>query len=492
MAKFAIITDKTFDFLNGSEDTLILSANEFISGDLVAELRKNPSLKVINLCDDFEYLSKGYYCSLLAEARGMRCVPPVASIVTLNWKRHYLSVLPELNALLKKTCEIDSDEPSVRRYTICFGRCREPSLEPLARRVFDLFRCPLLQIDIRLSESGKWEVESISPLALVDLPALKHEFFKESLDLFTGGAWRFKTGKKPRYWIAILHNPEEQHPPSNKRALQKFIKAGKDLNVFVELITKYDYASILEYDALFLREGTSINHHTFRFALKAESEGIPCIDDTASIIRCCNKVFQYETLSSEGIDMPKTMVIDRKNMKELAHKVSYPVVLKIPDGSFSRGVMKADTPALFLEAATTLLKNSEIILAQEFVSSQYDWRIGILNGKPLYACKYFMAKDHWQIYNHSSKSKKCFSGDHATIPVEKVPQRVLDVALSASRKIGNGLYGVDLKETEDGRIVIIEVNDNPSLDEGVEDLVLGDELYTAILKELVRKIEANK
>ncbi|MCW8881535.1 MAG: RimK family alpha-L-glutamate ligase, partial [Sedimenticola sp.] len=67
----------------------------------------------------------------------------------------------------------------------------------------------------------------------------------------------------------------------------------------------------------------------------------------------------------------------------------------------------------------------------------------------------------------------------------------VDTALKAANLIGNGLYGVDLKETENG-IVVIEVNDNPSIDSGVEDQVLGDALYEQIMEEFLVRIEAGK
>jgi len=43
---------------------------------------------------------------------------------------------------------------------------------------------------------------------------------------------------------------------------------------------------------------------------------------------------------------------------------------------------------------------------------------------------------------------------------------------------------VDVKETATGALVI-EVNDNPNIDAGVEDAILGDALYTRILKSLL-------
>ena len=40
--------------------------------------------------------------------------------------------------------------------------------------------------------------------------------------------------------------------------------------------------------------------------------------------------------------------------------------------------------------------------------------------------------------------------------------------------------------------MIIEINDNPNLDAGVEDAVLKDDLYRRLLADLVRRIEARR
>jgi glutathione synthase/RimK-type ligase-like ATP-grasp enzyme len=36
---------------------------------------------------------------------------------------------------------------------------------------------------------------------------------------------------------------------------------------------------------------------------------------------------------------------------------------------------------------------------------------------------------------------------------------------------------------------VIEVNDNPNIDSGVEDQYLGDELYRLIMSEFLRRLE---
>ena len=61
-------------------------------------------------------------------------------------------------------------------------------------------------------------------------------------------------------------------------------------------------------------------------------------------------------------------------------------------------------------------------------------------------------------------------------------------ALKAARAIGPGLYGVDIKET-DGAIVVIEVNDNPNLEHGIEDTAGKDEIWRRLLKWFTDRFE---
>ena len=282
----------------------------------------------------------------------------------------------------------------------------------------------------------------------------------------------------------------EKYPPSNKGALEKFIKIGKKNSVFVELINKADYSSLLEYDALFIRETTAINHHTYSFAYKAEQEGIPCIDDTESIIKCGNKVFLNEIFTKNNIKTPSTTIIDKYNYKEVINELKFPAVLKIPDGAFSRGIFKVNNPDDCLEKIKLMLKSSELIICQGFVNSDFDWRIGVLNNEVLFASQYYMAKGHWQIYNHNAKTNKNIEGGATSLNINDVPQDVLNAALNASKLIGNGLYGVDLKQNQDGEVLLIEVNDNPNIDKDIEDSILGDEIYHRIIKRFIEMIDA--
>ena len=71
------------------------------------------------------------------------------------------------------------------------------------------------------------------------------------------------------------------------------------------------------------------------------------------------------------------------------------------------------------------------------------------------------------------------------------PSEVVKLALKATASIGDGLYGVDLKQNGD-RVVVIEINDNPSIDAGVEDDYLGEDLYRRIMEEFLRRLERKR
>ena len=135
-----------------------------------------------------------------------------------------------------------------------------------------------------------------------------------------------------------------------------------------------------------------------------------------------------------------------------------------------------------------MLKESDLIIAQEFCPSDYDWRIGIIDDKPFYACKYYMAKGHWQIYNWKAKKKNDQDGDADCLPIKEVPKKVLDMALKSARLIGKGLYGIDIKVVNN-KPMVIEINDNPNIDFGVEDLHYGDLVYTKILNAFKNRLD---
>ncbi|KAB7624398.1 RimK family protein [Alkalilimnicola sp. S0819] len=488
MGRLLIVVDALKDWRPYYPSENLISVDDYLFGGW----RDAPAgTRVINLCRRYKYLSTGYYCSLLAEARRHRVLPSVRTINDLSRKSLYSLNLEglgneDLQKPLDKVCG-----PREQHHTLLvyFGRTERPELAELGRQLFEVFTAPILRVDFRRQE--QWRIHAVSTQGFHKLVGQEEDCFAEALDTFSRRIWRRARARRPaRYDLAILQNPGEALPPSNTKALKHFIRVGRELGVEVELIEKRHYAQLAEYDALFIRETTAISDHTYRFATRAESEGLVVMDDPQSILRCTNKVYLADLLQTHKLPTPRGRILHRGRPADLAHleaELGLPLVLKIPDGSFSRGVIKVHSREELPGAAAELFQRSELILAQEYVYTEFDWRIGVLNRRPIFACRYFMSKGHWQIVQHGPDG--AFSeGAGEAMAVHEAPPAVVKTAVKAAGLIGDGLYGVDLKQTPKG-VYLIEVNDNPNLDAGVEDGYLGDELYRVVLGEFMRRVD---
>ncbi len=480
-----LVVKQPEDWPSPEGDVEVVSAEAYLTSPVFAEAR-GPT-RVVNLCGSYQYQSIGYYVSLLATARGHKIIPAVSATQDIRSRGYLRTVAEDLAPMAKKAfAEVKETRTSLDVY---FGHSLSGEDDRLRTGLFGLLQIPLMRAAFSLRD-GLWFLQSVTPLSVSQLtPEIKARVFTLAQSSFHQGAPRRQL-KAYRYDLAILHNPDEADSPSNQRALAKFRRAAEDLGLWTELIQKNDYRRLTEFDALFIRETTAVNHHTYRFARKAAAEGLVVIDDPESILRCTNKVYLAELLERHGIRHPKTTVLSKHSLARAKGTLQYPCILKRPDGAFSLGTVRVNSAEEFDAAAKTLLDESELILAQEFVPTEYDWRIGVLDGKPLFACRYFMARNHWQIIARDPSGRERL-GEHQTVPIGEAPPKIVEAAVKATKLIGDSLYGVDLKELN-GKPYIIEVNDNPNVDAGVEDEILGNTLYETIMKTFLERIEAKK
>ncbi|MGV3538803.1 MAG: RimK family protein [Rufibacter sp.] len=466
------------------EDVEVVDAQRYLTDPAYIEMK---SARIFNLCRSYKYQSSGYYVSLLAEARGHRAIPNVTTIQDLKSQTIVRAITDEINETIQKS--LSKLKSKNFTLSIYFGQNVAKQYEKLSKQLHDLFQAPLLRAQFVYNK--EWALESINPIPVNEVPEHHLRYlYKFAKAYFARNRFSSIRQNKKIYDLAILVNPADSDPPSNDKAIQQFVEAADSLGFYTELITKEDYRRLSEFDALFIRETTSVNHHTYRFARRAHADGLVVIDDPVSILRCTNKVYLAELLTKAKVNIPKSMIIHRENCGKVVEELGLPCVLKKPDSSFSQGVVKVKTQEELQENLQEMLSESDLIIGQEFKPTDFDWRIGILDKQPLYACKYFMAKDHWQIYNWDGK-KNDVTGNFETVPFADVPFFVLHTALKAANLIGDGLYGVDLKEI-DGKAYIIEVNDNPNIDYGVEDKILKKDLYLTILKSIKRRIDLQK
>ena len=375
--------------------------------------------------------------------------------------------------------------------SIYFGRNVAARHDVLSRQIFDLFPTPLLQALFVRKDDG-WQLKSIKSLASADIPPEHRDFVVEAArSHFAGRQPRPRRRRTPRFDLAILHDRDNVHPASNDKAIVKFASAAHALGIEAEVIGRADLVRLGHFDGLFIRDNTFLNHYTFRFSRRAAAAGLVVIDDPDSILRCNNKVYLAELLPRYGIPTPKTLLVHRDNVHQIIPTLGLPCVLKQPDSSLSLGVSKAESEAELNAQVTRLLEKSELIVAQEYLPTEFDWRVGILDRRPLFVCKYYMVPGHWQIIQHESARNPYADGTTVALPLEDAPPQVVKIALKAANLIGNGFYGVDIKQLG-SRYCVIEVNDNPNVDAGGEDGVMKDSLYLEVMSVFARRMAARR
>lgn len=461
--------------------TELVSSYQYLSDETLAE---GAGRKVFNLCRSFKYQAAGYYVSLLAEARGHRPLPSVSSIQDLRLAPVVKLVSEDLDELIQKSLSrVKADGFDLSIY---FGHNLATSHDRLATAIFNAFPAPLLRA--RFERNGSWKLTAVRVIGLGEVPESHHDFLVGQAERYLRRAPRkAKAAPATRFDLAILHDPDDPMPPSNAEALQRFVDAAEETGIACDLVRKDAYGRIAEYDALFIRETTYVNHHTYRIARRAEAEGMVVIDDPRSIVRCTNKVYLAETMARHRVATPRTLVLTKDNALDGLRTLGFPCVLKRPDSSFSSGVARCDAEQDAAGMLASFFEHSDLLVAQEYVPTDFDWRIGVLGGEALFACRYGMAPEHWQIVKRDDDG--VHEGDAETMLISDAPADVVKLATRAANLIGDGLYGVDLKVVR-GKPVVIEINDNPNLDAGVEDEALGDELYRRIMRHFFWKLES--
>ncbi len=270
-------------------------------------------------------------------------------------------------------------------------------------------------------------------------------------------------------------------------ALIRCRDAAEEMGHSVEFIFPVDIRKIPHMDALFIRARTDPMNVTYVASRVAACAGIPVIDDPSSIQICSDKVNMYMRLEKAGVSIPRTLFLSKRDLhpgrvREIMDGLGTPLVLKEPSTSFSLRVEKVDDPVSFLRVARRFLKMSDWLVAQEYVQSTYDWRIGVLRGRFLYACKYIIPSQTFKIQD--SVNGHVVYCTVESVPPDSVPGHIRDLGVAAGRAIGNGLYGVDIKDGE--RPCVIEVNDNPSLEGG------EDGSYPHVYREIVHALLETK
>lgn len=269
-------------------------------------------------------------------------------------------------------------------------------------------------------------------------------------------------------------------------ALTNFRMAAAKLGHDCDFLFRSEIMNIPRYEGLLIRALTDPLNTSYVAARLGEAYGLVVVDEPDSIMVCCDKVNMYQHLMRAGVPMPETCFladdeVTVEQAAELFERYGRPLVLKAPNSAFSAYVEKVHDALSFVKVGKRFLRRADRLVVQQYLPSAFDWRVTILDGKVLFAIKYVMAKGAWRIHDKDDAGRPNIC---TVLGVEKaaVPPKLIEVAIKAGAAIGRSLYGIDIKEFDDG-FCVIEVNDNPNIDAGVEDIA-NPEIYRNIVRHL--------
>jgi len=270
--------------------------------------------------------------------------------------------------------------------------------------------------------------------------------------------------------IAVFTERYTLRSSAEMSALIHFRHAAFELGHQLDFLFRNEIKYLENYEAVLIRALTDPLNTSYVVARLAQMMGLRVIDDPESIRICCDKVNMYQHLLKKQVSMPRTIFLDREELcltkgNELLALLGAPVVLKAPNSCFSHYVEKVSTAEEFLTVGKRFLRRADRLIAQQYTPSEFDWRVITLNERVLAVVKYVFAPHTWRIADQSEQGEGL---KVIGVPREKADPQLLKTALLAGASIGRGLYGIDLKETSEG-YVVIEVNDNPNIDAGYED-----------------------
>jgi glutathione synthase/RimK-type ligase-like ATP-grasp enzyme len=272
-------------------------------------------------------------------------------------------------------------------------------------------------------------------------------------------------------------------------ALERFQKVAESLGHSFEFITKRSLQRIPLYDSLFIRATTDPSYTAYIASKIAWENSLRVLDDPYSIQVCGNKVHMYKLLQKTGVQFIPTLyvteeVLHSKTIEDIFEKLGKPVVLKAPYTSFSKYVEKTESERGFRRICKRFFRRSDVIVVQKFMPTGFDWRVGVLGNEVIYVCKYSIPSGRWKHGTKIRGSNRIVWGGTKTLSRDDAPEPLKEIALSACKAIGNGLFGVDIKEI-DGDFIVVEVNDNPSIYAGEEDRKNPD-IYNRIIDYLTK------
>ena len=206
---------------------------------------------------------------------------------------------------------------------------------------------------------------------------------------------------------------------------------------------------------VFVRAGVLDNEVGLALLSTFEKAGAFMINNRDGMLTCDNKMSSYITFNQNGIQTPKTSLINNDESVEDAHKRiggKFPVIIKTITGTQGIGVSIANDYKSLLSNVQSLWKFGAELLIQEFLEMDFDVRTIIVDGVIIASTKRIKPKEDFRSNRHRGAETEPYilSDDEKKL------------LLNAYRSTGAYMVGVD-HTIVNGKSYILECNGSPGI-----------------------------
>ena len=206
---------------------------------------------------------------------------------------------------------------------------------------------------------------------------------------------------------------------------------------------------------VFVRAGVLDNEVGLALLSTFEKAGAFMINNRDGMLTCDNKMSSYITFNQNGIQTPKTSLINNDESVEDAHKIiggKFPVIIKTITGTQGIGVSIANDYKSLLSNVQSLWKFGAELLIQEFLEMDFDVRTIIVDGVIIASTKRIRPKEDFRSNRHRGAETEPYilSDDEKKL------------LLNAYRSTGAYMVGVD-HTIVNGKSYILECNGSPGI-----------------------------
>ncbi|MCK6617573.1 MAG: 30S ribosomal protein S6--L-glutamate ligase [Cyclobacteriaceae bacterium] len=232
------------------------------------------------------------------------------------------------------------------------------------------------------------------------------------------------------------------------------------------------------FDAVIPRIGASVTFYGAAVVRQFEMMKVFTAIESQALIRSRDKLRSLQILSRAGLGLPKTIFMDySRDTEGIVESVGgAPVVIKLLEGTQGLGVVLAENKKAAQSVIEAFHGVHARIIVQEFIKEAKgaDVRAFVVDGEVVGAMKRQARPGEFRSNLHRG----------GTATLVKLSRAERSTAITAAKKLGLSVAGVDMLPSNRGPL-IIEVNSSPGL-EGIEGATKVD-----IAGKIIQYLEKN-